>query len=135
MYPQSLATATACQAERTKVRWHGPDGPDGLFGQDTGSGTREVAEAALAARGVRPRIALELGSTEAIKRAVAAGFGVSLVSHLALAQERALGRLALIPLVDGPVLRALSIVARRATHPTPAATAFLDLLHATAHDE
>lgn len=96
--------------------------------REPGSGTREVAEAALLAAGVRPRIALELGSTEAIKRAVAAGFGVSLVSRLTLDQELALGRLIEVPLQGGPITRPLNIIERRAARATPATLAFQTLL-------
>jgi len=96
--------------------------------REPGSGTREVAAEALRAAGITPSIALELGSTEAIKGAVAAGFGASLVSQLAVAQELALGRLAMVPMVLDPVARMLSLVERRAARPSPATAAFLDLL-------
>lgn len=96
--------------------------------REPGSGTREVAEGALRSAGLAPQIALELGSTEAIKGAVAAGFGASLVSQLTIAQELALGRLAMVPTALDPVRRILSIIERRAARPSPAAVAFLDLL-------
>ena len=50
-------------------------------GPERGSGTRTVAEAALAAHGVHPPVALTLGSTEAVKEAAAAGLGLAIVSR------------------------------------------------------
>ncbi|MGN6697643.1 MAG: LysR substrate-binding domain-containing protein, partial [Thermomicrobiales bacterium] len=52
--------------------------------REAGSATREVAEAALNAAGVRRTEALELGGTEAVKGAVAAGLGVAFVSACAV---------------------------------------------------
>jgi len=53
------------------------------------------------------------------------------VSRLTLAQELALGRLAVVPTALDPVRRVLSIVERRAARPTSAARAFLDVLETT----
>ncbi|HET8627646.1 MAG TPA: LysR family transcriptional regulator [Thermomicrobiales bacterium] len=96
--------------------------------REPGSGTRDVVERALAAAGVAPRVVMELGSTEAIKRAVAAGLGVSIVSRAALGLELAAGRLAVVPVAGFRVERTLTILQRRATRPSPATTAFLGLL-------
>ena len=47
--------------------------------REQGSGTRQTAEEGLAAVGVRPRVAMELGSNAAVAGAVAAGAGVGVV--------------------------------------------------------
>ena len=47
--------------------------------REQGSGTRRTAEEGLAAAGVRPRVAMELGSNAAVAGAVAAGAGVGVV--------------------------------------------------------
>ncbi|HEV2093393.1 MAG TPA: LysR substrate-binding domain-containing protein [Rubrobacter sp.] len=47
--------------------------------REQGSGTRRTAEEGLAAVGVRPRVAMELGSNAAVAGAVAAGAGVGVV--------------------------------------------------------
>jgi DNA-binding transcriptional LysR family regulator len=73
-----------------------------------------------------------LGSTEAIKGAVIAGFGASLVSRLAIVQELALGRLTVVPSVLDPVTRTRSTVERHAARPAPAVVAFLELLRSAA---
>jgi DNA-binding transcriptional LysR family regulator len=64
--------------------------------REPGSGTREVVAAALASRGIQPRSLIEIGSTEAIKQMVAAGFGVAIVSAAAAADQIALGRVAVL---------------------------------------
>ncbi len=96
--------------------------------REPGSGTREVALAALAALGPVPGQQLEVGSTEAIKQLVAAGLGVAIVSKVAAADQIALGRLVVLPMQGGEVGRMLSrlrLIGRRAS---PAAMVFEALL-------
>lgn len=59
--------------------------------REIGSGTRTVVERALRERGIVPRVVASLGSTAAIKRAVAEGMGLAVVSALALESELAAG--------------------------------------------
>lgn len=47
--------------------------------RETGSGTRQVTQDFLAARGIAPRHTIEMGSNEAIAQAVAEGAGISLL--------------------------------------------------------
>jgi DNA-binding transcriptional LysR family regulator len=55
--------------------------------REKGSGTREVFESAMSRKGIGFSISLELGHTEAIKRAVEAGLGVGCLSRLAVQRE------------------------------------------------
>ena len=55
--------------------------------REKGSGTREVFESALKKKGINCTISMELGHTEAIKKAVEAGLGVSCLSRMAVARE------------------------------------------------
>lgn len=55
--------------------------------REKGSGTREVFEAAMAGKVKEFTAYLELGHTEAIKKAVEAGLGVSCLSRLAVQRE------------------------------------------------
>ncbi len=64
--------------------------------REPGSGTREVAEASLAEHGVHPSATMQLGSTEAIKQAVAAGLGLAVVSRASAADQLALGYIAVV---------------------------------------
>lgn len=55
--------------------------------REMGSGTREVFEIAMSDKVGSFRVGLELGHTEAIKKAVEAGLGVSCLSRLAVQRE------------------------------------------------
>jgi DNA-binding transcriptional LysR family regulator len=79
-----VPTRHSLTGRRTTLRklWAEP-----LVMREHGSGTREVIEEALLREGVEVTPLMNLGSTEAIKRSVAAGVGVAFVSRLAIAQE------------------------------------------------
>jgi len=83
--------------------------------REDGSGTRSVIERYLQDHGVyehslnRP---FELGSTEAIKGAVQAGMGISIVSGVTVSRELALKQLVARPL-DPPLLRPFYFVRQR----------------------
>ncbi|HEY4130961.1 MAG TPA: LysR substrate-binding domain-containing protein [Gemmatimonadaceae bacterium] len=88
--------------------------------REPGSGTREVAERALALHGVRLTNTMRVGGTEAIKQAVAAGLGLAIVSREAAADQLALGRIAILN-VDGLVIhRSLTQLKLRDRAPTAA---------------
>jgi len=94
--------------------------------REEGSSTRGVAERYLAELGVTLTPVMELGSTEAIREAVAAGLGVALVSrHAVLARDR---RTVAVRLAGPRWTRDLLIVRRAGTPLGPAAAAFRDLL-------
>jgi DNA-binding transcriptional LysR family regulator len=76
---------------------------ESYLAREAGSGTREVAAAALAAKGVPLNPALELSSAESLKRAVLAG-GFTLLSERTVEAEIAAGALRAIP-VSGIELR------------------------------
>jgi DNA-binding transcriptional LysR family regulator len=96
--------------------------------RERGSGTREVVEDALLRHGIPVAPVMSLGSTEAIKNAVAIGLGVALVSSLTLGLELQIGRLRVIPLADLSIRRALHLVTLEGKPPSPAAAEFLRLL-------
>lgn len=99
-----------------------------LIARERGSGTREVAERALDDRGVRPRYAMQLGSTEAIKQAVAAGLGLAIVSRAAAADQLSLRRIALIRVRGLTMHRELTELRLRGRHASAAALALEHLL-------
>lgn len=96
--------------------------------RESGSGTRDVIEAALVERGVEVKPTMHLGSTEAIKNAVARGLGVAMVSRLAVALECEIGRIREVEVTDLKVRRALHCLTLRGKQHSPAATEFLALL-------
>jgi DNA-binding transcriptional LysR family regulator len=109
-----------------------PVGPDELaatplISRETGSGTRETADRALGANGVPvARPLLELGSSAAVRSAVAAGAGPALISELVVATELAAGVLTTVPTTGMDLRRELRAVWRSGTRPTRPAADLLD---------
>jgi DNA-binding transcriptional LysR family regulator len=68
--------------------------------REKGSGTREIVEEELRRAGVSLMHTMELGSTEAIKKTVAANLGVSIVSSRAVTLEVMVGSLCAIRVSD-----------------------------------
>lgn len=94
--------------------------PNDLFGcpfihREAGSGTRSVIEKYFIAQGVNEgdlNCPFELGSTEAIKGAVQAGVGISIVSESTLQKEVNLEKLVALPL-NPPLLRSFYFVRQK----------------------
>jgi DNA-binding transcriptional LysR family regulator len=87
-----------------------------------------VVEAALSRRGFNPEPAMALGSTEALKRAVAVGLGVAFVSRLTIERELESGSLALLELEDCVIRRALHLVTLSGKTPSPAVRVLVSML-------
>jgi DNA-binding transcriptional LysR family regulator len=96
--------------------------------REPGSGTRDVALAALAAAGIAPRALLEVGSTEMIRQVVSAGLGVALVSAVAVRDQIAAGTLRALQVRGLSVVRSLSRLSLPDRMPHAAAAAFDHLL-------
>jgi DNA-binding transcriptional LysR family regulator len=106
-----------------------------LLGGEPASGTGTLLHSTLGADAARLPAAVNLGSTAAVKAAVQAGLGVSLVLAAAADAEVATGRLHTVAL-DGPTLRkTLWVSHRRAlVAPDPAAAFSQALLAIDPHD-
>ena len=97
--------------------------------RERGSGTRAVLEEALELHGLEPlKPILELGSTEAIKQAVAAGLGVSFVSEHTVKLEVAVGLVKILSLTDFELKRPLYLVYVQSKKLSRASKTFLELL-------
>ena len=92
--------------------------------RETGSQTRSLVERALADAGHAVTPVLSLGSSEAVKQAVAAGLGVAMVSKLAIAAEVADGRLTVLRLKGLSVRRPVRLLRPRGRTESRAAHAF-----------
>ncbi len=106
-----------------------------LLIRERGSGTRAALEAALAEAGTdfgAFRIVGEMGSTQAIKQAVKAGVGVSLVSKRAVEEECRSGVVWCLRVKDLKVARAFYLVTHRDRSRSPLAEAFRVFLEAEA---
>ena len=96
--------------------------------REPGSGTREVVADALERAGVHPVETIEIGSSEAIKQLVAAGFGVAIVSLAAARDQIALGVLKAVEIKGIAICRQISGLHVRGRPLGPAAAAFERLL-------
>jgi DNA-binding transcriptional LysR family regulator len=96
--------------------------------REPGSGTRAVEERALARLKLPVRVVMALGSTEAIKRVVAEGVGLAIVSRLAVVAECAAGTLAVLPVAGLRIERPLHLVRQRGRRDGPAMQAFCGVL-------
>jgi DNA-binding transcriptional LysR family regulator len=93
--------------------------------REPGSGTREAADRWLVPGLGRFRIEMELGSNEAVKRAVASGLGVGLLSVHAVTEAVAAGTLTRLQTPLPPMHRALAIVTHRERQPGRPLAGFL----------
>ncbi len=78
--------------------------------REKGSGTREIFEETMARNNVRYRIKYVLNNTEAIKKAVEANIGVSVISRLAVKKEIRGGRLVKVDIENIRFERKFSII-------------------------
>jgi len=99
--------------------------------REHGSGSRAALEHALDEAGTSLaafRVVGEMGSTQAIKQAVRAGVGVSLISRRAVDDECRVGLLACVKIARVHVGRAFYLVTHRDRTRSPLALAFLEFL-------
>jgi DNA-binding transcriptional LysR family regulator len=95
-----------------------------LIARERGSGTRAALDEYLHAHHLTTRVAMQMTSNEAIKQAVMAGMGISLLSLHTLGLELDHGLIA-VPEVEGlPVMRRWHVVNNLSKTLSPAAEAF-----------
>ena len=94
--------------------------------REPGSGTRDVTFRTLEAKGLRPNVRMELGSNEAIKHAIAAGLGLSVLSLHALTLEGTDGPVAVLDVEGFPILRHWYIVYPKGKELSLVARTFLE---------
>ncbi|MBI2866989.1 MAG: LysR family transcriptional regulator [Chloroflexi bacterium] len=94
--------------------------------RESDSATAQLSEAYLARLGVKAETVMDLGSHEAIKRAVQAGFGLGMISKFAVEQEIAAGTLVQVHLDAPPCKRPLFVLRNRSRYYSPAQQAFIE---------
>ena len=100
--------------------------------REPGSGTRSSMERSFAERGFVPRIGSVMSSNETIKQAVMAGMGIALLSRHTIGLELQARRLAELDVVGLPLMRRWYVVRRAGRFESPATSAFVDFVVATA---
>jgi DNA-binding transcriptional LysR family regulator len=98
-----------------------------LIVYERGGTIRRVIDGWFRRGGARPRVVMELGNEEAIKKLVGAGLGVSVSPAMAVRDEVRAGALRMRPL-SPPLARRLGVVRRRDKPETPALRVFLAAL-------
>jgi DNA-binding transcriptional LysR family regulator len=92
-----------------------------LVMREAGSGTRDTLTDHLAAQHppLTARIAMELGTSAAVRSAIAAGVGPGVLSRLTVRDDLVLGRLVAIEVAGPPLTRQLTAVWRHDLDPLP----------------
>lgn len=96
--------------------------------REAGSGTRDVMERALQRKRIKPRQTMSIGSTEAIKQAVIAGLGISIVSRMTVGRELSAGVLRIIPVADLSITRPILLTLVKGRPLSSSTQAFLPVL-------
>lgn len=99
--------------------------------REGGSGTRQMIEMFLSKYGISPnnmKVAMVLGSTEAIKEAVENGLGVSILSRWAVRKELKYGTLQLLRIKEERVNRDFSLIINKSSVSSHAVDEFLTYL-------
>ncbi len=95
---------------------------------EPGSTSRGLVDRALLDVGLRPKVVMELGSIEVIKKYVSIGLGIAIVPEVAVERERSEGALCLLD-VSGIPARQVSLILRPGGYLSPAADTFLEILN------
>jgi LysR family transcriptional regulator, low CO2-responsive transcriptional regulator len=96
--------------------------------REAGSATRALGERCLRETSCGPGHVIELGSNEAVKRAVEAGLGIGVLSTYTIEAERLAGLLVDLPIMGWGCSRSFWLIRRRDRVLTRAEEAFLALV-------
>jgi len=99
-----------------------------LIYREEGSGTRQQMQAFFDKKGVKPQIRLQLKSNEAVKQAVLAGLGYSVIPLASLKNELKEKQVQIIPTEGFPLCTQWNLVWLKQKRLSPVATAFLDYI-------
>ncbi|WP_222981970.1 LysR family transcriptional regulator [Flagellimonas meishanensis] len=102
-----------------------------LIFREKGSATRAAMETYLAQRNITVTKKIELTSNEAVKQAVIAGLGCSIMPLIGVNNELRKGDLKIMPLKDLPVITTWNLVWLQNKKLSPVALALLDHVNAT----
>lgn len=110
-----------------KVSLHDLEGQHFIV-REPGSATRAAAEACLKGHRVSIKVVMELGSNEAVKRAVAAGLGLGMVSKFAVIPDTLAGAIRVLAVRGWRCQRPLTVFYRDDKHLPAAQQEFLRFL-------
>ena len=93
---------------------------------EKGSGVRDITERILAGAKVSARVVMELGENEALKRAVASGLGITLISATVARRELEAGQIRAVRLSGDRILRKFHIIHHKDKYISKLIRAFMD---------
>lgn len=96
--------------------------------REPGSGTRMVAYEAFDHHGVEPRVQMELSTNEAIKQAILAGLGISILSQYTLGLDTFEPRLSILNVQDFPIEKQWQFVYPVGKQTSSVSRAFMDFV-------
>jgi LysR family transcriptional regulator, low CO2-responsive transcriptional regulator len=99
-----------------------------LIYREEGSGTRQQMQSFFDNKGVKPQIRLQLKSNEAVKQAVLAGLGYSVIPLVSLKNELKGKQVQIIPTEGFPLQAQWHLVWLKQKRLSPVAAAFLDYI-------
>lgn len=99
-----------------------------LILREEGSGTRVSMEEFIARNRISINRRMELTSNEAVKQAVMAGLGYSIMPHIGIKRELQHGYLRIIPVVGLPIRNTWRLIWPKGKQHSPVAAAFLDFV-------
>lgn len=100
--------------------------------RESGSGTQMVAWEAFALKGYEPKVRMELSTNEAVRQAILAGLGISILSRYTLGLDTENPSLAVLDIEGFPIERTWQFVYPVGKQISPTARAFMDLVRAEA---
>ena len=89
---------------------------------------RQLFDRKMAEAGVRPEVAVEFTSLEAIKQSAIAGMGIAVLPEIAVETEMAMGRLAALPWHRDDLMVYTQLAVHKDKWMSPALEAFLDIV-------
>jgi len=93
---------------------------------EAGSGVRDITDGILSSAAISPQVVMELGENEAIKRAVASGMGITLISAMVARRELEAGQVRAVGLTGSRIFRKFHIIHHKDKYLSKLIRAFLN---------
>lgn len=99
--------------------------------REKGSGTRMVMEELFKKGKIEPRTVMELSTNEAVKQAIMADIGISLISEYSMTIERSMNRISVLDIEGFPYINNWKLIYLKGKKLSPVSRSFIDFLVST----
>lgn len=99
--------------------------------REKGSGTRMVMEELFKKGKIEPKTVMELSTNEAVKQAIMADIGISLISEYSMTIERSMNRISVLDIEGFPYINNWKLIYLKGKKPSPVSRSFIDFLVST----